>query len=315
MSDADCSDSPTANKSMQITFSVCRLLILQFTITAPSTDFNPVYVVHTTHQQNFGNLWNMAASSPAPTSSGNADITDKTRALPAIGDVLDWSGVSHYQGDSLRSVLSADETRGVIHPRRPIHRLLEVLDVESGSLKPGLSLVLEEPLNAVDWVRPSQWRARVVHSSEAAERAQLSENAGEGPDPSKAVQQTRILAPHHVVLKLLYYDAREKGEDVDLDGFDFVSAPDLVKLAASEAACYAAMGKCQGSIVPYSYGFYKVTIPRCPVLSSSLRSARLPTLMLAVPAWQWARLYWPSRRTGRWHCAQQVCTVSAAWRR
>ena len=249
------------------------------------------------------------------TSSVISDSIDTTGALPAVGDVLEWSGVSQYQADSVRSVLSADETRGVIHPRRPSQRLLEVLDVDSGSLKPGLSLVLEEPLNAVDWVTPSQWRARVLHSPEAAKGAQLSENAGEGPDPSKAVQQTSISAPHYVVLKLLYYDAREKGEDVDLDGFDFVNAPDLVNLVVDEAACYAAMAQCQGSTVPYCYGFYKVMLPSCPSLSSALRSDRLPPPMLAVPACKRPLLYWPSSRTGRWHSAQQVRTVSAEWSR
>lgn len=231
------------------------------------------------------------------------DSIDKTRALPAIGDVLEWSGVSQYQADSLRSVLSARETRGVLHIRRADDRLLEVLDVDSGSVKPGLSLVLEEALNPIDWVRSSQWRARIVRSPEATHGAQFSENAGEGPNHSKAVQQASVTAPHYVALKLLYYDAREKGEDVDLDGFDFVNAPDLVKMASDEAACYAALEKCQGSIVPYCYGFYKVMLLNCPVLLSSLRSGRLPPPMLAVPACQRALLYWPSRRIGRWHSA------------
>ena len=168
------------------------------------------------------------------------------KALPATGDVLAWTGSTVYHPESLQSVLTASDWPGVLQPRRPTQRLLDVLNPETKTVRPGLSLVLEQPLLPVHWFGCQVFVARVMRDL---------------PD-ADSMPQHGAAEEHRVVLKLMYFDARRHGQNVDLDGFDFVAAPPIVKFAKSEADCYAALEKCQGSLVPYCYGFYKVSLLR-----------------------------------------------------
>lgn len=63
---------------------------------------------------------------------------------------------------------------------------------------------------------------------------------------------------HRLVVILMYFDARERGENVSMDDFDCLKAAPLIAFAKAEADAYAVLERAQGSIVPYCYGFYKV---------------------------------------------------------
>ena len=183
------------------------------------------------------------STSPSVTGSPSAaDVPSNMKALPATGDILAWTGSTVHHPESLHSVLTASDWPGVLHPRRSTQRLLDVLDSETKTVRPGLSLALEQPLLPVHWFGCQVFVARVMRDLPNTDPVPQQQPAGE----------------HRVVLKLMYFDARRHGQNVDLDGFDFVTAPPVVKCAKSEADCYAALEKCQGSLVPYCYGFYKV---------------------------------------------------------
>ena len=186
--------------------------------------------------------------------------TSKIRGLPNIGDALDWTGPTQCHNDSLQAVLTATDWPGVLHPRRSAKDLRSVLDPETRAVKPGLSLLLEDILLLVNWRSPQAFVARVTH----------------GPPPASATETDERIAghqAHRVVLKLIYYDTRQKGENVDLRSRDWLADPILTKIIAAEANAYAALEQCQGSLVPYCYGFYKVrpAMLRCVIGRSKHR--------------------------------------------
>ena len=184
----------------------------------------------------------------------------KIRDLPNIGDALLWTGSTQYHSDSLQAVLTATDWPGVLHPRRPVDNLLNVLEPETRAVKPGLSLLLEDILLLVNWRSPQAFIARVTRD----------------PPPESATGADATIAgqpAHRVVLKLIYYDTRQKGENVDLRSRDWLADPILTKIIAAEANAYAALEQCQGSLVPYCYGFYKVrpAMLRCVIGRSTHR--------------------------------------------
>ena len=85
-----------------------------------------------------------------PTNDSSAQCVS-TPALPARGDTLTWTGSSRYHPKSLHAVLTAKDWPGVPRARRPLDGLLDVLDAEARVVRPGLPLVLEEPLLPVIW--------------------------------------------------------------------------------------------------------------------------------------------------------------------
>jgi hypothetical protein len=205
----------------------------------------------------------MSAPRDTVASKENApDGPDQMKVLPRLGDVLAWSGASQLRADSLNQVLRDQGNPGVLHPRRSMHRLLEVLDPDAQAVRPGLSLVLESRLQRLNWISPSVWLARVVRQSESSRTDDAWSSAqpsGDAAGLPETLERQGSPAEHRVVLKLVYYDARERGQNVDMDTFDFINALPLLKLSRAEADCYAALQKCQGSMIPYCYGFYKVS--------------------------------------------------------
>lgn len=153
-------------------------------------------------------------------------------ALPKQGERLKWSGTSVYHLDSIKRVLQSN-LPGILHPRRA---MLPLLDAQSGAVATGItSLVLDKPY-VCGWYGCPVFLTTVKRSEE--------ERTNEDTE--------------YVVLKLMYMDARERGENISMDDFDFINAKALVDFAKAEADAYAALEKAQGSIVPYCYGFYEV---------------------------------------------------------
>ena len=88
----------------------------------------------------------------------------------------------------------------------------------------------------------------------------------------------------------MYYDARQEGDPVNLDDYDFVASPPIARFIQPEADCYAALERCQGSILPFCLGSYEVRA-RFQEIHEAHPLIRLgPLLMRLVPARKWPSL-------------------------
>ena len=115
--------------------------------------------------------------------------------------------------------------------------MLPLLDPQTGAVKAeNGSLVLEKPF-VVGWYGCPVFLAKVQAATPIEADAEEAQ---------------------HVVVKLMYFDARARGENISMDDFDFLNAIELVAFAKAEADAYAALEQGQGSILPYCYGFYEV---------------------------------------------------------
>jgi hypothetical protein len=184
----------------------------------------------------------------------------KISELPKTGDILKWNGHSKYHLDSVQRVLNAN-WGGILHPRRP---LLPLLDAQTGLVKPeAYALELEKPF-AVGWYGCPVFLARVRRR--------------EAPEPAEQVEDERV------VIKLMYFDTRERGENIDMDDYNFLEAKQLVAFAKAEADAYAALEKGQGSVLPYCYGFYEVRYAQRHLVRVLRQAPRSLPLRMAIDA-------------------------------
>ena len=229
---------------------------------------------------------------------GNASETDSfndSRTIiepPKTGDVLRWSGSSTYHPDSIRRVLGAD-WGGILHPKRP---MLSLLDLKTGAVSGEYdSLVLGKPF-VFSWHRFPVFLAKVQRAEPAG-----TEQGGD--------------TDHTIVVKLAYFDARERGENINMDDFNFIKAKEIVKFVKAEADAYAALEKAQGSIVPYSYGFYEATMhPACTqtwgLIKGTICSSRLPMATSALAKYLSISPDRDQRRYARHFCCNMMFQVS-----
>jgi hypothetical protein len=139
--------------------------------------------------------------------------------LLKTGQLLDWSDAPFLNAQSVHSVFTFPPS-GILHASRPF---LPVLTVLESSVKPVVtSLKLLECLRSSEETYAAVWLAK----------------AGE-----------------YVVCVKFYCEHAVLGE-ADCD--DATSTPED-SAVMREAAAYTKLRDAQGSIVPWSYGFYKVS--------------------------------------------------------
>jgi hypothetical protein len=138
--------------------------------------------------------------------------------LLKTGQLLDWSDAPFLNAQSVHAVYTFPPT-GILHASRPFKPVLNVLEA---SVKPAIaSLDLLECLHRNDESYRAVWLAT---------------------------------AGGHIVCVKFFCEYAFYGDE-DWQRADCISKDSEI---AREAAAYGKLQKAQGSIIPWSYGFYKV---------------------------------------------------------